>query len=695
MPLLGKSRLNNGTIPEILSLLDQLIICLQDIEDDSDVNLHLPRYVYQPLSAILHRNEYLPDQVTEKILDAIALLFRWWWYTCEDVRWEQFYRLASSTLGSTTENSGHNKRSEETKESAARLLLALTRDRSEDEHVVAKGPAFVSSAKLRLNDLKIIARKPEFIPIVGQTLNTLLLTACSEHLPLQLYSLQAIELSISIYLPESILPTIFPGVVSTMTRIALGYKDSRGKGWANGPIVSASLNIIARTVILVIGDEVCTSLGLVQELTGLDDLAELISEPAAVSVDSNPDTGRNWNKVIRSKSWLRGTASQLFIAINSLSPLMYHPTASALLALSHLSGSLLSNTRLTVPQLQPLLLSFLLTLSNAKFDSVCNHSRDTLVKLLSTSNKGHHDLLQAIIHHASENLLVLPHLLPAHADSKVIHAASQITAICNLGSSSSSALESSIPAISHMVGKLLGPTGQVEKWGWSLLSVLELSPPDIVDAPRVNLMLESSLESADQIVFPEVILRQSSSRDTLDALEAMLRALGRAGGKDGLFAIEWFVGIGRQGTETSSAVAFWCACRILEGVAGIDLGNSQEKGGHKFRHEGKRVEKFARWLAKTLSEVWDKDSDDLEGESRPDNTDLTEEEATSNPVEYRKGLIPLDMKVGLNKKVTPSRSHRQPILHKSFALQLLCVCAEILGLASTTSSSILFIPVPI
>lgn len=700
MPLLAHSRLENRTISKVLSLLSELNSCLQELDAaGTPMKPSLVSYVFFPLSTLLSRNEpsSIPDQVLERVFIALELLFRWWWWTCEDGVWEQIFMLAGAMLGGPDGKGKGRARDDETKAAAAKLILCLVRDRSDDPEVVAKGPDEVERARARLNDWTDQAQTKKFIPVVGQTLNSLLQTATSQHLPLQLCSLEVIETIVSVYMPEAVVSSILPGVVSTMVRIALGQTDATTasttvrKGWVSGNVVAAALRVLDVVVIRAISDDACLRVGIVKEMNGLEDLVELVSEPAAVDSAASPpqhqDATDRPYETLRTRVWLRATASQILIAFNTLTPLMSHPTPSALLALAFLSASLLTKTRLTLPDVQPLLLSFLLTLSNSNFTSVSARSREALATLLSPPFKARHTLLQILLRTTSDNLASLPRLLPAHADAKVSHAAGQVEAVCRLGQSfRSGEIQLAAPnpaahAICSGVGKLLGPAGHIEKWGWSLLQVLEFTPSAItVASAPVAGLLEGDAMSGERIVFSEVSLKHVSERSTQDALENMLRALGGTGGEECLFSVEWFIGVGLHRPSAQSSAALWCACRILEGVAGISL-SSDDRASEARSQSSRRLEKFARWLTKAISELWNKEETEEENSNTTTNVAKgDEDEDEMRPaIEYTKGLTPLQTRFDLrSNEIAKANTLHQPQLQKAFALQLLCVSAAVL-----------------
>ncbi|KAJ7287344.1 armadillo-type protein [Mycena rebaudengoi] len=654
VPLLGASLLSPSSIPNLIEALD-------DVRSSGNIlTTSLISYAFFPLSTMLSRNQSsaIPDQVMEKILLALKILCEDWWWDCDLKLWEQLFILCGSILGDIEGKTMGKVRDEETKDAAAQCLFSLLRPRSKEE---AEVHSFSSprSATTRLSELQEHTSSPRFTPIVGQTLNSLLTTAESKQFTLQRVSLDLLHVLISVYIPESLTTSVLPGVVSSMAKLAQGSPG--GLGWAKGATVSGSLMVMQAVIVKSIGDDVCIKDGAVHYVEDLEDLADLTSPQPSVA-SSEP---RRFSTA-RTPSWLGGTSSQLHIAINTLTPLVSHTTPSALIALVDFSSGILAATTLTLPQTQPLLLSFLLSLSNSAFTEVSTKARSDLLELLTTHTKAQQPLLQTLIRCTKENLSALPRLLLSQADSKMEHVAGLIEAVCRLATSSGS--RAGIAPISAGIGALLGPTGGIEKWGWRLLSVLELvEPPMIVSrVSAAQLMLENDPGSSEGMAFPEVSFKHLSTRSAQDALVRMFHSLGRAAGDSCLSAAEWFV---------IAVSALWCACRLLEGVADISIysANSGDSLSHK---RTKRLEKMARGLAKSICEQWDH----VEGGDRPKAQVEEWDDDLGSAVQLVKGLGSLHdtLKIVKPGSVKTQRSNAHPVLHKTLCLQLLAVSAGIL-----------------
>ena len=553
-------------------------------------------------------------------------------------------------------------RDDESKEAAIRCLISLTRKRE-----TGSGPA--SSHSISSSESAVLAkflehaRTANFIPILGQTINTLIAIAESSSLRLQRTSLELLHILFQLYVSEDFAPTVLPGVVSTMSRIALGSPTS--KTWANGEIVSLALSVMQTAILKSVGDDICVREGLVREVTNLDDLIAVAEGTAEREV--TPGKGPN---VERTHAWLKATSSQLLMALKTLTPLVSHPTTTALIALSSLSSSLIEFASLALPSCRSLLSSLLLLLSRSTYDSVSSQAYNSLIRLTDPTSKVRHPLLQTLLQMTGDILSTLPRVLLSHADFKVEHLAGQVEAICRLATSRSENLS----ALSRGLGKLFGPTGGIEKWGWRLLAVMEfeMSQVTVMDTPVARLMLEQGTDQYEH-TFPEVSLKHVATRNTQVILEQMFRGLGSAGGEDCVYAVEWFTAVGRNRKDDRGVAALWLGCRLLEGIAGVSANISEVD---PISRRSNRLHKAARDLSRSIAELWEEVDPDFEsfGTSQEDGTD------TMPIIEHVQGIVVLDesLHIGRGTSVKPPRKKSKLILHSMVALQLLSVSARVL-----------------
>lgn len=592
--------------------------------------------------------------------------------------------LCGSVLGGMANKGKGKERDDEVKEAAAQCLYILLHERD----VGSLSPMKSRQARDRLAHFQSYARSPHFTPILGQTLSATISNSESRSPSLQKSSLSVLRVLLEIYASDEVFPMVLPGVISSMSKVALGSKIE--KQWAYGETVAATLQIMQTAIVKTVGDDICIAEGALKPVDDLESLAELVT-PSATEPGDAKKPGLQ-SKTTRTSSWLKGTTSQLHIALNSLHSLTNHPNPVALRALATFSRHVLEATPKTLPQTQPLLLAFLLSLSNSSFDSVSAQAQSHLLFLLSGEYQPHAILLQTLMRLTSEYLSSLPRLISIQEETKVQHVSGLMEAVCKLAASGD-APHTTSSAIAKGIGKLLGPTGGIEKWGWSLLSVFEFSeaPLTVVQTSAERLMLENNPDTPQTTVFPSLQLK-SLSMATLQAVERMLRALGKAAGETCLYSIEWFIGIGKGGTGKNAIAAMWCACHLLEGVAGIGL-FSEESINHMKPQSTKRLDKLARSLARTLPELWDRVANDPEAPLP--STDAVQDLSDASLLERKTGIHQLheNLKIIRSPPVAMNENTDQPINHHALTLQTITVCVGILQ--SRSSSLFIHILYPV
>jgi TELO2-interacting protein 1 len=570
--------------------------------------------------------------------------------------------LCGAFVGNIGGKGKEKERDDESKEAAIRCLITLTRKRGTESDTTSLH-AIPSHESVVLAKFSGHARTASFIPILGQTINALITTSGSSSLRLQRSSLELLHILFELYVSEDFAPTVLPGVVSTMSRVALGSPTS--KTWANGEIVKLALSVMQVAILKSVGDDICIKEGLVRDVTDLDDLIAVAEGTAEREVTPGEE-----HRVVRTHAWLKATSSQLLMALKALTPVVLHPTATALVAMSSLSLSLLEHSSLTLPSCRPLLVSFLLSLSRSTYDFVSSHAYNSLVQLTSPASKVRHPLSQTLLQMTGDILSTLPRVLPSHADSKIELLAGQVEAICRLVTSSSQ----NFSTLSRGLGKLFGPMGGIEKWGWRLLAVMEfeISQVTVMDTPVARLVLEQGT-SPYEPTFPELSLKYVATRSAQAALEQMFKSLGSAGGEDCIYAVEWFTAVGRNRKDDRGVAALWLGSRLLEGIAGVTVGVSE---ANVIPKRSNRLYKAARGLSRTIAELWDEPNPDVE----PFDTPQADEKDDLPIIEYKQGTVVLDqsLRIGHGTEFTPPPKTFMLILHSMVALQLLSVSARVL-----------------
>ncbi|CCM04193.1 uncharacterized protein FIBRA_06359 [Fibroporia radiculosa] len=679
VPLLENSVLSPTSLPTVSRLLSELSAILQGVQSSGEaLKPSIVSYIFFPLSSILRRNPLssVSDQVLEKIFIILNILCESWWWNFDETMWEQVFLLCGAVLGGIDSKGKGKMRDDETKQAASTCLWTLLRIRSPDED------PFGSAQPLRSERLahrfQAHARTSTFIPVLGQTIDSLLVAAQSSHSSLQRSSLRVLYILIEDYLPDNFVPSILPGVFSTTSKIALATGVS--KGWANGDIVSEALRVMQSVIVRSVGNDICCRDGAVKGYHDLEDLVHIVDLDEH---GSNRRAGGPPYATDRTSAWLRGTASQLHIGINALTSLVNHPNPSALIALATFSETVLSETTLTVPQSQSILLSFLLALSRSDFDSVSAKASSALRQLLTLPSSARFTIMQVLMQISKDNLAALPRAIVTHADAKVEHIAGILESICLLATAQGRG-QRGISPIASGVGKLLGPNGGIEKWGWNLLSVLEFvdGPLLFLGPPTAPYMLEGNAADLDSIPFPGIGLRHITSRSALMALERMLRAMGKAAREDCIFAIDWFMSVGQSGRGTRAVAALWCTCRLIEGISDINLSDKDSIRVRPLTSTSKRVDRLARGIARRVSEFWANiDSVDEVDQEHVTTVQGDEEELM---VEHVKGIVTVRITPDSEPRSAPLGDSSKVSLHRALSLQVLAVTAGILEARFTT-----------
>ncbi|KAF9257562.1 hypothetical protein L218DRAFT_1006040 [Marasmius fiardii PR-910] len=153
----------------------------------------------------------------------------------------------------------------------------------------------------------------------------------------------------------------------------------------------------------------------------------------------------------------------------------------------------------------------------------------------------------------------------------------------------------------------------------------------------------------------------------------MFHSLGQAAGDSALLSVEWFANVGQSGNHSRAVAGMWCACRLLEGIAHVNVSSASPLQPQSLSGS-KRLNKFARGLAKSIAQLWD-----IVNSNNATNTSShecgQEEDDGANFIQHVKGLVSLHETLQITNPLVSSKPRivSQPMLHKSFSLQLLIV----------------------
>ncbi|KAG8739155.1 hypothetical protein FRC12_016410 [Ceratobasidium sp. 428] len=445
-----------------------------------------------------------------------------------------------------------------------------------------------------------------------------------------------------------------------------------------GTAIASALDILTAAIVRGLNDETCIKSGALRNIQSLDDfLPTSPPPPSTTTTETDPHT------TPRTPSWLTATSAQTHIALNTLTPLLTHTNPTTRTAFVKLCTSILQTTPRSLAQSQTLLLGHLLVLAYPALPSPNLNSKlapapapedsklalTSLQTLLPT-------LTSPLSTLTSRALSTLPHRLANHTQSASL-LARQLTTSSTLSPSFASSL--------------LGPSGGIDKWGITLLHSIKLVSPSVVVLANPVRLIEPGGGSDEQGVYEEIGYPRLQLRDadveTHTYIEEMFTAMGRAAGEGGMYAVEWFVGVGIAGVGERQVAAMWCALTILRGAV---TGNGGAKGT-----SGKMV-KTARWIGRAIADLWDDaaspSTSDIPGSGPGPGETKEDTRQTLDLVqtEHIKGLNPLTTLLDrpspypTSSHTNKKRSHDLQTQHTSLALHLLATSHSILSNTPTS-----------
>ncbi|PVG04727.1 hypothetical protein CPB86DRAFT_831510 [Serendipita vermifera] len=661
--MLRSSLLTRETIPTVARHLDDLYEKLTSIPDPrSSLEEGMIKYIFFPISEIIRKNKTseVPDHIMERLLKTIAVLMRAWWWSIDKSMWEKLVVFCNMALPSAdkADKGKVKRRDEETQLAAVQCLWELMRDHSEDSSIRPQDKILAASQLDALRDANIL--------LLAQVLSSMLMAVASPNHQLQLLILQTIYETISNYIGEKYIPTVLPGVISAISRVAM-KKDSGI--FQRGEIVKASLKVMRLAIVLSVGDEACQRAGVIRKYDSLDEFAP------DRQTDGPPPDQQNTSAapiIIRSESWLRSTSLQLHNALNTFLPsLIHHPTSSALEGVIDICANVVGSTVQTMQDSRSILLVPLLILSLHSFSHICQTSTEAILTLLNRTPTNM-ILSTTLGKLAQDHLSLLPHLIQTRREERVSTSLKLLTAIASLPLSS----------IRKIISRILGPNGGIEKWGLGILQVLELRIPHVFFSTTDADILLIEGTNEDVPTFPSVTFLYLIDSETQQAMVNFLRAWGSAAGDEALFSIAWLLGYASNGSGFTEVSALWCTARLLEGIAQsyLKLGHQQSPVLNTPRHTP-RLRRQMRWLIKLVSSLWERD---LEEEKPLESTSTPLPQATNETpmIEFVKGLQPLPNLEHMTRHAKPNhnkeRTASQQMLYRSFALHNIAIASSVL-----------------
>ncbi|KAG8811135.1 hypothetical protein FRC19_004087 [Serendipita sp. 401] len=302
--------------------------------------------------------------------------------------------------------------------------------------------------------------------------------------------------------------------------------------------------------------------------------------------------------------------------------------------------------------------------------SIADLSRRRMTDILAnpSSNAPVLDSLKKAI---SSTISGLPQLLLSNQNERLANGVKILTAVAVLSLHG-------VDGISKSISHVLGPNGGIEKWGWNLLEGLELGTPNVFyTTPDADVFLLQSGPS-DNITFPYFHMKHVPDSGAQATVANFFRSWGAAAGDEALFSVEWLVSYASKWSNTTEVSALWCASRLLEGICGQTLGETNQK--KRIESYSTRLKQHARWLSKLISSLWEQDheteDENIGGHARHEERD------GNQLVEHVKGFQQIQKLLDLGKKAKPSNQaalrEQQRVLYRALSLHLLALSSSIL-----------------
>lgn len=671
----------------------------------------LVQYLLFPLIQIIKRNSSstssgtnLPDRILQVVFEALTILVDVWkrlpasTYTTStpfgsspgsglDVKhWEQLWVFTALVVGGpiqsagapgnkATADKGKGKRllSEETELAGLVLLDALLGpcdglprlDSEDDSDWTFPPPAHPQA--IHINELfssKLLQ------PILLHTISTLLDVTHSPNIQLQLRSLTLLDTICDVYLARQdkveMLAVVMPGLVSGVVKVV-------GSPRLKSDVAVKASRLLQHLVVCTLDDDVLRHRGVLRDkVTNLQDLAGVTTVARKIST---PPTPTAFPKL--TEQYLSFTSTQLKQALQALLPILTgHESPDVRGAAVDLASALALRCQESLVDCQAILLGTLFRLTQDPFDQVSLAAKTGLESI--KRRRATAERIRALL--ASSMNAFPSAVFKAHADTaaRVVELSTLLTAIARSASSESP----------NAFRELLGPRGDVKKWGWHLIACLELSweqsrPVENKVASLQSRLGRLGIAAAEDTApidddFPLIPLRFVESPAVQRQISTMLEAIGKAAGSEAGHAVHFFLSVVRAKRNTVEAkkasAALWIVERLLRGIAAAG--------------DTRSIRKLAKDFTRILLDL-DDDDGDVDPDTAFDESETADdrEERSITRVEHTRGLKAVSLLGGstipsFDRQTRKTRrllvaAHRE--LVKCLALSSLTVCAEILS----------------
>ena len=455
-----RHKANKATAKDLIGSLESLKDTLETVSRPANaLDPKLADYAFFPLSHVFRETKELPVRAIELALYCLHILISQGWRTelSSDLAKQLLILLSFLAEGSATDSKAKHVNEE---------LATATFDCLTTLFQASTG-LFVGSEAIQAED----------VPIVGHTVTVMLDgVADGPSVMARLAALTALENMIDIITDDEALKNVFPGIVSSLTKV-LSAKSGSNPSFR---VLTASLGTLTKTLCNVISDDKISNL----------------AKPDAMVVVKEKDDGKG--------SWATATAAQVKMALANILPLRYHERSEVRDAFFNLCITVVQRCRFALSQSMPMMIDTLIVLCSQSFE---NPDFDIFVLHgILAADSGLLDIVKDSLH---DWLVALPRIIQSNDDPRKTRSFEQISAAFRilqnqdvrldmLNDSMAMNLRASTSAAIQMSSAAMRPVSE------SKLEVTQL--------------LQSGSRSMS---FTPVLFNQSSNRNTMTGLQTL------------------------------------------------------------------------------------------------------------------------------------------------------------------------------
>ncbi|CAG8538018.1 11854_t:CDS:2 [Ambispora gerdemannii] len=462
--LLKSTPLTRVNSQQVLQTLDELIQTLYSLPAPSRfLNVSLVEYIFLPLAHVFQSAE-LPrsDKFTEKFLTCLLFLLETSWTSyMKPELFKQIFIMLTSIMGTSSESSSNKSYlvsliSEETNLLAIKCILALL-GREKDNQDSS------NNVILRAELIKELL-EPSHRAAIGRCVYVLLDIIFKERLlELRISAVDALERLVQCLDDTNVLAAILPGVVSTLGKTII--RDQK----ENHRLLVRSIEALGEIICRVMNDEVSSYI-MTRHRT-LNELVEEFIETTGMNAkkstkvnqtskdifdeNSNNTISSAAVEVLRNKSWLRATKSQINILLCQIFTIRNHPSWQVRLAFVNFSNLIICQCSESLDNCLPILIETLVLYLTDEYEQVSNSS----LQYLESLRKSHsfNEIFVPIMKESFDNWLnLLPQYVMGIDENAKFNVIALVTGFLSiLGLNVQTVFNTSLQRVSHGLIKAL------------------------------------------------------------------------------------------------------------------------------------------------------------------------------------------------------------------------------------------------